>query len=103
MYVKRIAGEPGDHLVLSNGNLFINGTKMALSNAHGEILYRLPPGSEFQSPMTNTVVPQKCYFVLGDNSTNSFDSRFYGFVPAANIKGRVAVCYWPPTRIGVVK
>jgi len=103
LYVKRVAGEPGDRLELSEGSLFINGTRVTLSNAHGEISYRLPPQTGSLSPRTNVIVPQNQYFVLGDNSTNSLDSRFYGFVPGKNIKGRIAVCYWPPTRIGIVK
>lgn len=102
-YVKRVAGEPGDRLELSAGNLCINGIRVALSNAYGEITCNLPPGSSAHSPRTNVIVPQNQYFVLGDNSTNSFDSRFYVFDPAKNIKSRVAVCYWPPNRIGVVR
>ena len=43
------------------------------------------------------------YYVLGDNSTNSFDSRYWGFVPAANMKGRVAFCFSPRQRAGAVK
>ncbi len=40
------------------------------------------------------------YFVLGDNSANSKDSRFWGFVPAKSLLGRVFMVYWPPKRIG---
>jgi len=103
IYVKRIAGKPGDRLELSDGSLFINGARVALSNAYGEISYKLPPQFGNASPMTNALVPANCYFVLGDNSTNSFDSRFFGFVPAKNIKSRAWICYWPLTRIGTVK
>ena len=102
LYVKRIAGEPGDRLRISEGRLFINEQPVSLSNALGEILYNLPIGAE-KSALTDTIVPNGCYFVLGDNATNSFDSRFWGSVPRENIIGRAAYCYFPPRRIGRVK
>lgn len=63
------------------------------------------------SPLDNTVayqVPAGRYFVLGDNRDNSLDSRSMpsgrgiGFVPAANLLGRIEAIYWPPSRIGRV-
>jgi signal peptidase I len=83
--------------------LFINDRQVSLSNAVGEIAYDLPPHSEMFSLQTNVTVPSGCYFVLGDNSTNSSDSRFWGSVPRASIIGRVSFCYWPPRRFGGVK
>jgi len=69
----------------------------------GEIAYNLPPGMGTQAAKTDVTVPNGYYFVLGDNSTNSFDSRFLGCVPRANVKGRIVFCYWPPKRVGGVK
>jgi len=103
IYVKRVAGEPGDHLRISEGKLFINDKRVSLSNAVGGIAYDLPPRTGAFSPQTDVTVPSGCYFVLGDNSTNSFDSRFWGSVPRGNIIGRVLFCYWPPQRVGGVK
>ena len=98
-----VAGEPGDHLRISEGKLFINDKYAALSNSTGEITYNLPPGLAALSPKTDLAVPSDSYFLLGDNSTNSSDSRFWGSVPRENIIGRICVCYWPPKRIGGVK
>jgi len=101
--VKRVAGEPGDHLRISAGQLYINDKHVALSNAVGEIAYNLPPGIGTQAAKTDLTVPEGYYFVLGDNSTNSLDSRFWGCLPRANVKGRILFCYWPPDRVGGVK
>jgi signal peptidase I len=102
-YVKRVAGEPGEQLRISEGKLFVNDKRVALSNAVGEITYDLPPLSGAFSPKTEMTVPEDCYFVLGDNSTNSLDSRFWGGVPRRNIIGRISFCYWPPQRVGGVR
>jgi signal peptidase I len=101
-YVKRVAGEPGDRLDLSNGWLLINDRPVALSNAWGRIAYNSSP--YMPAPITtNVTVPAGGYFVLGDHATNSLDSRFFGSVSRRNIIGRIWFCYWPPQRIGGVK
>ena len=102
-YVKRVAGEPGDHVRISGGKLFVNDRQLSLSNTLGEIAYDLPPQAVTFTPQTDVTVPSGCYYLLGDNSTNSLDSRFWGSVPRQNIIGRVAFCYWPPERIGRIK
>jgi hypothetical protein len=39
-------------------------------------------------------VPRDCYFMMGDNRDNSFDSRFWGPLPAQMVRGRPLVRYW---------
>lgn len=103
MYVKRVAGEPGEHLRISDGQLYINDTRVTITNDTGKIAYSLPPQMESSGPKTDLTVSQGQYFVLGDNSTDSLDSRFWGCVPAKNVMGRIWLCYWPPQRIGAVR
>jgi len=102
-YVKRVAGEPGDRLRITDGKLYINDQHVVLSNASGEITYQLPFGSPIAAANTDLIVPEGEYFVLGDNSINSLDSRSWGCVPARNISGRIAFCYAPASRIGSVR
>ena len=49
------------------------------------------------------IVPKDNYFVLGDNSASSKDSRYWGFVPRDNILGEAIVIYWPPNRVRIIK
>jgi len=102
-YVKRIAGEPGDRVRIADGKLYINDLHVPLRNEKGEIAYVAPPGAMAMYLHTDLTVPEGHYFMLGDNSANSFDSRFWGAVPAGNIMGRVAFRYWPINRVGEVR
>jgi signal peptidase I len=103
IYVRRVVGVPGDRLRIEDGKLYVNEKHTALRNAAGEIEYvSVPRAVYLASPQDTVTVPSGQYFVLGDNSGNSFDSRHWGFVPRRNIKGRVAFRYWPPNRIGEV-
>lgn len=99
-WLKRVAGEPGDHVRISRGQLFINDQPVGLTNRAGGITFAAAGTFGVSAEMT---VPKGSYFVLGDNSTNSLDSRFWGSLPRGNIIGRVAVCYWPPPRVAAVK
>ena len=103
IFVKRVAGEPGDRLRIADGKLYINDRLVILSNAFGGITYQLPPGPSGMAAHTELTVPDGQYFMLGDNSTNSFDSRFWGCVPEKSILGRVAFRYWPASRVGGVR
>lgn len=102
-FVKRLTAKPGEQVQIANGKLYINGVHRPLSNALGAIDYKLPPTLVSPPPFTNVTVPQGQYYVLGDNATNSYDSRFWGFLPAKNIVGRVRYRYLPVSRQGMVK
>ncbi len=54
-------------------------------------------------PRTDYTVDQDYYYVLGDNTGNSRDSRYWGFVPERYLQGNVFFKYWPPRRWGTVE
>lgn len=102
-YIKRLAGTPGDTLEVQLSTLLVNGQPATGSAAFdlnarqaegygGYVaLQRLAPGNV-------VTVPDHAFFVLGDNSRNSQDSRYWGFVPEANVVGRPIWVYFPFTR-----
>ncbi len=49
------------------------------------------------------ILDEDYYFALGDNTDNSFDSRYWGFVKESRIRGRALVRFWPLNRIGLIK
>lgn len=83
--VKRVIGVPGDTLEIRRGVLWLNGERL-------EEPYLLRPMSARESfgPVT---VPSNSYFVMGDNRSNSYDSRHWGFVPRSAIIGTPLIIY----------
>jgi signal peptidase I len=92
-FVKRIVGLPGETWEMRNGFVFINGRQL------------LEPYVKPDRRGNDTLPPQKIptdhYFVMGDNRTQSCDSRQWGALPRENLIGKVFAVYFPPRRIGL--
>jgi signal peptidase I len=99
--VKRCIGMPGDTLEMREKTLFVNG-KQVEDSAY--VLHRDPrvfsnrageaPDGQRRDNFGPLTVPAAHYFCMGDNHDQSYDSRFWGFVPAENVKGRPVFIYW---------
>jgi signal peptidase I len=103
-YIKRLAGLPGDTLRIDPPRLYING-KIAEGFGFARVMAAKPPyrgyalGRDYLAESTRSfVVPEHGYFALGDNSYNSYDSRYWGPVPEENLVGRGLLVYWPFNR-----
>lgn len=90
-YIKRVIGLPGEHIVVEDGNVYVN--EIILSEPY----LIMEPQYEGE-----WVVPEDTLFVLGDNRNNSSDSHTWGMVPMNNVIGEALVVYWPPSSWGLI-
>lgn len=104
--VKRVIGLPGDTIRYENDQLYINGTAYdePYLDAFKETMGtgQLTDDFTFASypSITAPVVPENCYFVLGDNRQKTDDSRYFGFVEKEKITGVVFFRFFPLEKIG---
>lgn len=112
-FVKRVIGVPGDRVRLVNKQVFVNGVPLKEPYAH----FSRPANDVFRDDFPQLdvapgetpewwlmlrklvedgqlIVPEAYYFVMGDNRDDSYDSRYWGFVPRENIIGRPLLIYW---------
>ena len=89
--VKRVIGLPGETISSSGNIISINGQPIAQPWF---------PATALGPPIATTRIPADSYFVMGDNRTNSCDSRMWGTLPKTNIIGHVVFRIWPISQIG---
>jgi signal peptidase I len=99
VFMHRIVGLPGESVELKGHALLINGVKIRESWNKRIRYYNR---GEFGKKGLAVTLPQDSYYVLGDYSAGSNDSRFWGFVPKGNLIGRVIKIYYPIHRCGPV-
>ena len=104
-FAKRLVGLPGEEVVVKDGSLWVNGEKMTPPAPISQLQYVSGEERGFELPFATRGKPCKLqaneYFVLGDFSQNSSDSRYWGPVPGDHIEGVVTVRYWPPSRFHI--
>jgi signal peptidase I len=92
-FVKRIIGLPGEVWEMRSGSVLIDG--MRLREPYIEENRR---DTDTHAPFR---IPKDHYYVMGDNRSQSCDSRVWGALPRANLIGKVFAVYWPPRRISL--
>ena len=123
-YIKRVVAVAGDTVEIKGGQLYINDEQLqrqklaqstldnirvevkgeplegdVFEETNGDAKYKIflagPPDDYTSSNFAKITVPEHHCFVLGDNRSNSYDSRHFGPVPLATVKGRADYLYWP--------
>lgn len=114
-FVKRVVGLPGDRIRIANRQVFVNGQPLKDPFVNHSFVGQPRPGDDFPPPDSEMmsgetaawseeiqnyvkngelVIPPDHFFAMGDNREQSWDSRFWGFVPRELISGRPVLVYW---------
>lgn len=96
-YIKRIIALPKEHVRVFEGKTYVNGQILKEAYLSPEVYTR--PDS-FLAENVEVAVPERMFFVMGDNRSGSRDSRNFGPIPKEDIIGRAALRYWPLNRFG---
>ncbi|MBN1493960.1 MAG: signal peptidase I [Candidatus Omnitrophica bacterium] len=101
-FIKRVIGKPNETLTIIDGNVYINGEIVEAPAIIRNTFYYPREDWEYGKHGVEIDIPEDAYFVLGDNSEHSSDSRNWGFVPKKDIKGKAFFIFWPPHRWKVI-
>ncbi|MDD5450074.1 MAG: signal peptidase I [Candidatus Omnitrophica bacterium] len=99
-FVKRLIAKSGETVEIREGGIYVNDKRVNEPHVIRETYYY--NRGDYGKAGQKFKVPSDSYYVLGDNSASSRDSRYWGFVPRKNLLGRAFLIYWPINRIRVI-
>lgn len=94
--VKRVAAVPGDHLVITEEEILVNNKPAWRPRS----LVSIEEKQQAQAAPLILTIPEHSVFVLGDNSSNSVDSRFFGPIPDKDVYGKALLRIYPLSKWG---
>lgn len=99
--IKRVIATAGQTVDLRFGTVYVDGVALEEPYVDGQESYPLMSayGVDVTYPYT---VPEGHVWVMGDNRSDSLDSRYFGAVPVSSISGKAVLTYWPLPRIGLL-
>ena len=100
IFLKRLVGLPNETIEIKNGKILIDGTILNEKIFANNSYYNK---GEYAKEGQSVKISADSYFVLGDNSASSQDSRDFGFVPKKDIVGKAYKIYYPFERSGVIR
>lgn len=100
VFIKRVIGLPGETVKINNGQVHINGQLLPEPYLPAGLR---TPGEAFLQEGEEITIPEKQYFVIGDNRGGSSDSREWGPVKIDLIIGQAWFRYWPITKFGLIQ
>ena len=94
--LKRVIATEGQTVDLVNGKVVVDGEVLDEPYVEGRASYELNHYAPGVQPISYPfVVPEGHLWLMGDNRTNSLDSRYYGAIPVSSLIGRAFCTYWP--------
>ena len=96
--IKRLIATGGQTVDLKDGAVYVDGKKLDEPYTYGKPSFPLNPAITYPFQ-----VPANSYWMMGDNRTNSGDSREFGAVPASSVIGHAVWTYWPIAHFGPLK
>ena len=99
-WIKRIVAFGGETIEIKEGAIPINGKMLHQNNIKTHIYTN---SGEYGSKGKAILIPENNLFVLGDYSEESFDSRYWGFLPEENLIAKAIKIYWPLNRFGNIE
>jgi signal peptidase I len=109
--IKRVIGLPGDVISLQGGSVYVNGKRLSepyvRQQRNPDGTFSPEPTIHFDGGMPFALagpyrVPAGDYFMMGDNRTDSGDSRQFGPMPRSDIIGEAFLIYWPLNRLRIL-
>ena len=100
-FIKRLVAKSGDSVEIRDFQLWVNGRPVTDPMIFRTLTYY--NRGDYGEEGIPARVPEGYYFVLGDNSASSRDSRYWGFLPEDHLVGKALVVYWPPKRIRSIR
>lgn len=99
-FIKRCMATPGDTIEIRNGSILLNGTLIKKPPMNGIYYYNR---GDYGREELVLKIPPNSFFVMGDNSASSKDSRYWGFLDDKYLIGKAVMVYWPLNRIRLLK
>jgi len=93
-FIKRVIAVEGDVIESKNKSIYVNGKQTVETYTQHTDDSMRPMGIEPRDNFGPAIVPKDKFFVMGDNRDQSYDSRYWGYVDAKDIKGKALILYW---------
>jgi len=102
-FIKRLIAVGGETVEIRDGAIYINGKVVTDPRIRRTYYYNYDGNDGYGAPGQVVHVPPGYVFVMGDNSANSRDSRYWGFAPESSILGKADFLFWPLDRIRFIQ